>query len=298
MKKIGYNINMLNIIASPYSYNSNAEKIVKRIVSFLKSEKVDYSVFFSPDLNSLETNVKQLVVDGETEFVVVGDDPILNLFINSIKDLSKIKLGIVPIGGEDDFAECLGVSFNPIQAIKDILEKNVETVDYLVVNDSKAINNILIGASAEIYEIYNQYKIKNSITRAYVTRQNAAKFEGIELTFYSRNKQPQTEIIFELSISNGGLKKGKNVSPLANVKDGLFNFNYASVSEKNDKKKYLAMFNKGNQIYDEKTKQFWINNLKIFSPNKKIKAIVDGKLNTYEELNISIVENGLKIYKK
>lgn len=289
---------MLNLIVAPYEYSENAESYTKRIVAFLKQAKEEYAVFFSSSLDDITTNVKQLILDGETEFVVVGDDVILNLFINAVKDVSKIKFGIVPIKKCDDFANYLGLSTNPIQAIKDILEKKVDSVDYLIANDIKVLNNITIGASAELFDVVNQYKTKNAIAKNIIAKQNLNKYEGMEITFYSRNKAPQTNTFFELSIANSGLRKGKNVNPLSNVKDGLFNFNYALIMDKKEAKKYLALFNKGAQIYDDKTKQFWLNNLKLYSPNKKIKAIIDGRLVTVEDFSISIVENGLKIYRK
>ncbi len=288
---------MLNLIVAPYSYCENAEKFTKRIVAFLKQAKEEYAVFFSSSIDEVASNTKQLVAEGENEFVVVGDDVILSTFINSIKDVSKIKFGIVPIKKCDDFATFLGLSFNPIQAIKDILEKNVDSVDYLIANDIKVLNNITIGASAEIFDVINQYKTKNAIAKKFIAKQNLNKFDGVEITYYSRNKAPQTDTFFEINIANGGLSRGKSVNPLSNVKDGLFNFNYATIMDKREQKKYLSMQRSGQQIYDDKTKQHWLNNLKLFSPNKKIKAIIDGKLVTLEDLSITIVENGLKIYK-
>ena len=68
--------------------------------------------------------------------------------------------------------------------------------------------------------------------------------------------------------------------------------------EKNDRKKYLNLFRKGNQIYNEATQQFWINSLKLTNPDNKIKALVDGKIMRLEEMEIGIVEKGLKLLKK
>ncbi len=288
---------MLNLIVAPYSYNENAERITKRVVAFLKEQKVEYAVFFHEKVEDITENVISLVEDGENEFVVVGDDPIISTFVNSVKDLSKIKFGIVPIGGQDDFAAYLNLSLNPIQAIKDILRKKVDSVDCLNVNGFKVTNNISIGAGAEAQELFNSYKVKNSLTRSIANKKNAAKFEGVELTFYSRGKQPTTETIFEMSIANGGIRKGKKISPLANVKDGLFNFNYVTLTEKKEKQNYVDEINSGEHIYNEKTKQQWLTNIKIFSPENKIKAIIDGKLMTVDELSISVAENGLKIYR-
>ena len=106
------------------------------------------------------------------------------------------------------------------------------------------------------------------------------------------------ETVFDLVVANGGLSKGKPVSPLSNVQDGLFNLNYSNTSNKEDKKKFAKMFKKGTHIYDDDTKQYWLSNLKITNPDKKIKALVDGKVCNFEQINISILEKGLKLYKK
>ena len=41
-----------------------------------------------------------------------------------------------------------------------------------------------------------------------------------------------------------------------------------------------------------------IKAVRSFNSEKKIKALIDGKIHNLEQLNISIIENGLKIYKK
>ncbi len=288
---------MLNLIVAPKTHNENAEKIAKRIVSFLKTEKIEYAVFFHEKIEDITANVKALVADNESEFVLIGDDPIISTFVNATKDITKIKFGIVPIGGQDDFALSLNLSFNPVQAIKDIIKKEVDNVDYLTLNDQKVISNISIGASAEAKELFDSYKLKNSLTRTIANKKNAAHFEGVELTFYSRGKQPKNEVVFELTIANGGKRNGKNISPLANLKDGLFNFNFVTLVDKKEKKVYVEKQENGEHIYNEKTKQYWLNNIKIYSPNNKIKALVDGKLVLFDEMIISVVENGLKIFR-
>lgn len=289
---------MINLIVAPESYSSEAEKITKNVVKYLKNEKVEYSVFFSQTEEDIEKNVKELISFGENEFVVVGDDLILNKVINSIKDLSKIKLGIISIGKNDDFAKYLGISSNPIQAIKNVVDGQTQQVDYLIVNNIKVLNNIIIGASVELSEIYEQYKLKNFITEKFVQMKHGNKIEGIELTLESKGAKPKKENVFELVIANGGLSKGKVVSPLSNVKDGLFNINYSVSSTEEEKKKFLKVFNKGEHIYDEKTKQLWVNNLKISNTEKMIKAIIDGKIETFENMEISLIEQGLKLYLK
>lgn len=289
---------MLNLFVAPYEQNSNAENYTKRIVKHLKQENVEYSVYFLRAISDVEKYVEELSSNGETEFVVVGDDVILNQFINCFKDLSKIKLGIIPTSKRDDFASTVGISHNPIQAIKDILTKHIEPVDYLLVNNKKVLGSVVIGASTEIYEIYSGYKVQNALTKKFATLKYANRFEGIDLAFSTgKTNKTKTEQVYELCVANAGISKGREISPLSNVSDGLFNFNYVILPEREMRKKYLSLFKKGNQIYDENTKQQWLSEIRITNPDKRIKALVDGTLATYEELNISIVEKGLKLYK-
>ena len=288
---------MLNIIVAPYEYNHKGEKYTKKIVKFLKSEKIEYSVYFSISFDTIKESVKELLSFGESEFVIVGDDAVIGAVLACFKDLNKVKIGIVPTSKNDDFASYLSISSNPLQAIKDILLKNVEQVDVMLANDILVLNTISIGSSVEVFHQYNQYKLKNFISKKYASIKHGNNFEGIELGLENKGKNKK-ETVFELVVANGGLSKGKLVSPLSNVQDGLFNLNYSITSNKEGKRKFAKMFNKGTHIYDDDTKQYWLSNLKITNPDKKIKALVDGKVCNFEQINISIIEKGLKLYKK
>ncbi len=287
---------MLNILVAPDTQNLESEQITKRVVKYLKSVKAEYSVYFSIDYDNLVANAIELKNMNETEFVIIGDDITINYFVNAIKDLSKIKLGIIPAGRLNDFAKFLNLSFNPIQAIKDIISANVEPVDYLIVNDMIALNYIILGASADIYEIYDQYKFKNYFTKNYVRIKYGNKFEGISLNIDMKSGKPKNENIYELSIFNGGYQDGEPLSPLSNVHDGLFNLNYSLYTNEQNKSRYLTLFHNGKHIYEDRTKQFWLKALKITNSNNKIKSCIDGRILTLDEINVQVVEAGLKIF--
>ena len=133
-----------------------------------------------------------------------------------------------------------------------------------------------------------QYKIQNTITKNYALIKYGNKFDGIDLKIESKNQKVIQDNIYELSISNGGKSNGR---------DGLFNFNYITTPPKDSRKKYLKLFKKGEHIYNENTKQYWLNNIKISNPDNKIKAVVDGKVITVENMNVSVLEKVLKLYK-
>lgn len=288
---------MLNLIVAPKEHSPRAERAAKNIVKFLKTEKVEYSVYFSQNMDAVKANTKRLLSNGEFEFVIIGDDSIIHDVVSCFKDLNKVKIGVVPIGKEDDFSNYLELSHNPIQAIKDILQKHVHPIDLLVVNSNPVINNVVIGASVEIFHQYSNYKLKNIITEKFATKKYGNSYAGIDLYMDNKNKSKK-ETVFELVVANGGFSKHKPASPLANMSDGLFNLNYSTTANKLGRKKFIKQFNKGEHIYDADTKQFWLSSLKITNPERKIKTLIDGKVSMEEELNISIMEKALKIYKK
>ena len=277
---------MLNLIVAPKKVDAKAEHYAKRIVKFLKTEKIDYSVYFSLSLEDITANVNELTMFGETECVVVGNDIVLNQFINSFKDLSKIKLGIVPTSGSNDFAKYLELETSPIHAIKQILNKKIQEIDFLLVNDQKVINNVMLGASVEIFEQYSQYGWQSFVTEVMAEMKIKNKFSGIELTLQSKNNRARKENVYELVVANGGYSKGKHISPLSNVSDGLFNLIYSNANDKKANIKAFNAYESGEHIYNENVKQFWLNNIKITNADNKIKALLDGRIYNFDKLEI------------
>lgn len=295
--KFGYNKNMLNVIVAPKSYCTRAESLAKRVAGYLKSKQVEYSVYFSLDIDDLKQNTDYLLSLGENEFVLIGDDRVLNIMVNNVKDLSKIKLGIIPVSSHDDFASYLGISSNPILAIKSILKRRVENIDLLVCNGMRVVNNVIIGATVDVYESYNTYKWKNAITEKYASVKYGSKYTPKNLKIDVKNSKTRHESIFELIIANGGFSNGKKLSPLSNAKDGLFNLLY--VTEENRK-----MFNRsirsifsGKHIYLENTVQLWGSEAHITAEDQNIKCMLDGEVHNLERIDISLMEGALKIYK-
>ena len=56
------------------------------------------------------------------------------------------------------------------------------TTGKVIVNDKKVINNVIIGAGAEVFEAYDQFKIKNPISRMYAENKFGVAFDGVDVT--------------------------------------------------------------------------------------------------------------------
>ena len=294
--EIGYNTNMLNLVVAPKSADKCAERFAKKVVRYLKFKQVEYSVYFSGSMQQLEENVKELFSFGETNFVVVGGDSVLGLLLNLSPDISRLKIGLIPTK-HCDFANYLHINSNPMQAIKDILANKLEKVDLLQVNGKKVLNNVLVGASVLVAKKYMQYAIKNPLTEKIAIVKYGNTFDGIDLSLELGSSKAKKEKIFELSIANAGLSKGKPVSPLSNMQDGLFNLNYANISNKKDKKTYSNLYKNGKHIYSNFSKQFWLSEINIKSPSGEFDVLIDGQLESVNSIQVRILESVLNVYK-
>ena len=271
--KIG--IDMINIIVAPRSEDKSAEGIAKKVVKYLKTAKVEFSTYFSSNLEDVKTIAGEVESLGETNFVIVGDDIVLSVFLNALKSIEKVTLGMIPTANENDFATYLNISENPITAIKDILKNNAIATDLLIANNMRVLNNIVIGSSAE----------------------ENKKFSGVTLFLDAKKAKQKKVTIFDLVVANAGLNKMKNLSPLANVDDGLFNLTYLPLKSEKENLSAFKSFKSGNQIYLNDIHQFWLDNLKITGDRKKFVALIDKQPIEFETLNISILEKGIKIHR-
>ncbi len=286
---------MINIISAPRIHSQKAESNTKHIVKYLKTKNKEYSVYFSYDFDDLTKNVKELISFGETDLIVVGDDETLNYVINSIKDISKIKLGIIPIGDNDDFASFLGLPMNLTEAVDVILKGDTTDIDFLVLNDMRVLNSIVFGSNVEIAEKYKNFKIKNKLMKKVADIKYAKDHMSKNFRITSKNNRAIEGEITDLIIANGGLCQSRKISPLSNVSDGLFNVSIIKDDEQ-IKTNIFSKLNKGEHIYDSHTKQKWLNNIKV-ECNEKVKFLVDNRIMAFDVLDVMLIEKGLKIFK-
>ncbi|MBR0131950.1 MAG: YegS/Rv2252/BmrU family lipid kinase [Lachnospiraceae bacterium] len=70
--------------------------------------------------------------DEDIRIVILGGDGTVNEVINGITDLSKVKLGVIPVGSGNDFCRGLGIKGSVSEILRGILERKGE--DYTAVD--------------------------------------------------------------------------------------------------------------------------------------------------------------------
>ena len=160
---------MLNLVVAPNKYNSRAEKYVKKIVKYLKAEKVEYSVYFSESIDEVIANAKELLSFGENEFAVFGI-PNMNADENTkntvMEYITKINLGmrngnflLNPENGEvryRTYVNARGIDTIP----NDVIGETILVPAMMIDRYGNGLAALMMGYSDPDTEIANAHKIK------------------------------------------------------------------------------------------------------------------------------------------
>ena len=289
---------MYNVIVNPTANNNKAEKAIKKVSKYLKSQNVEFLVFFSETADDVTTITKKLCKEGERDFIVVGGDGTLNHFVNGLTDPSKTNFGIIPAGKHNHFARYLGLPKNPINAIKNILEHPTMKVDYLKCNEYRTLNIVSCGAFEMAENKFLNQDPNSKLSRKAILKDTLKTFEGIAFNIDADNLNKKHKLYTSCAVCNGGFY-GNNmyISPLSNMHDGLANV-ITIAFDKNEKIKsnYITAKN-GKHIYQNPSSNSWSTHVNI-KAKQPFSAMLDGEIHEFDNLEINVIAKGLNIYNK
>ena len=291
-------INMYNVIVNPTAGNNNASRAIKKVAKYLKSQNVEFLVFFPETANEVDSITTKLCKQGEREFIVIGGDGTLSHFVNGLTDPSKINFGIIAAGKHNHFARYLGIPKNPLMAIKNILEHPTIKIDYLKCNQYRALNLISCGAIEMAENKYLTQDKDNKMLRRKILNSTLKTFEGLTLNIESDNFTQKNKTYTSCAVCNGGFY-GDNiyVSPLSNMHDGLANLVTLEYIENKRIKKDYAIVKQGKHIYKNPTSNSWATQIKVSSKHP-FDTMIDGEIYQFDTLEINVIAKGLNIYTK
>lgn len=290
-------VDMYNIIVNPVAGKNKARRAVKKVSKYLKSQNIEFLVFFSENSQHITDTTKTLCKNGEKDFIVIGGDGTLHHFVNGLVDPSKVNFGIIPAGKHNHFAKYLSIPSKPLLAIKNILEHPTIKIDYLKCNEYRSLNLVSCGAIEQAEKHFQSQEAKKRSFNS-ILNYTLKTYTGIKLAIEADNFKQKEKLYTSCSICNGGFY-GNNIyiSPLSNMHDGLANLvtlNYED--NKSIKRNYLTA-KRGKHIYKDFSSTSWTSFAHIKS-NADFDAILDGELYKFNEIEINVIANGLNIYTK
>ena len=270
------------------SFGSNDNRyIINSINEVCNSLNIEYVI----ELNSPQLSTEDIVKkysDSQNILFVVGGDGMINKVANASVGTKNI-LGVIPYGTGNDFQK----------TIDETLIEGINKIDIAKINNKYFINTACFGIDADIANddsfVHNKFIPKSQ-------RYNAS------VIYHFLSYKPRD---MEISIGNNIIKNNYTTVVVANgryyggkyrigtnsfLTDGLLDVYLVNSLPKLKMAKLILGMNKGLHEKADDVKKFLTNEL-IIKLDNNLKCNIDGEILEDKEFNISIVQDGINLYK-
>jgi len=225
----------------------------------------------------------------------VGGDGTLNEIVNGLGELSKAKLGVIPIGSGNDFARAIGYYqnklklndyFNSSSFVKSDIGQLRVLSNESVLLERKFISSLGIGFDASVASKIRTIKYIKGLplylTSVFVTlKEYNAPQSQIKIS--AAEEVSISDKIFLFTIGNtstagGGFK----LNPNARIDDGRLDLCLAKNVSKSTILKVLPKALNGTHIFDRHISSFTFKKV-IYKTNEKVVIHTDGEVYNFSE---------------
>ncbi|MEA3445943.1 MAG: diacylglycerol kinase family protein [Bacteroidota bacterium] len=210
----------LLFIVNPKSGTKKKEKLIGKIREVLKSEVIDFEIVQTQYAGHAKELASNAVKRNLSCIVAIGGDGTVNEVGTALIG-SRTTLGIIPCGSGNGLARSLGISLNPIKALKQILSGNTISIDTINFGNHKFLNIAGMGFDARIAHAFANHGKRGLTSYIVVSIAEYFKYRPLSITIKA-NGQNIHEKPFVISFANSG-QFGNNayISPRASLTDGL-----------------------------------------------------------------------------
>ena len=145
----------VKVIMNPVAGRGKAQKAKPLLVETLHSYDCEYHLEETKGPRHATEIAQNAVKSGFDLIIVAGGDGTINQVVNGMAN-SKIPLGVVACGTGNDFAAALGMPADPVAAVRQIMEGEIQQVDLCRINDQYFISSAGAGFDGEVAFTVNQ----------------------------------------------------------------------------------------------------------------------------------------------
>lgn len=225
------------VVINPTSGNGASKKKWPDIYTELNHQNFDFEFVFTEYERHSVLLIQNAIKQGYTKLICVGGDGTIHNFVNAVlslkpKNISEIKIGIIPIGTGNDWVKTYSISKNYKESITIIkaektIQQDIGKLKISATGKEVYFNN-LAGIGFDGYVVNKVHKYKNLGVLAYLTG------ALVSLTSYKRSL---LKITFNNTVITGktlalliGIGKysggGMRLTQHPNTTDGLFDITY------------------------------------------------------------------------
>tara|TARA_B110000263_G_scaffold237193_1_gene237255 strand:- start:67 stop:930 length:864 start_codon:yes stop_codon:yes gene_type:complete len=194
----------------------------KGIENYIAKHLDNYEIFYTKKAGDACQLSKEAVVDNIDAVIAVGGDGTINECLTGLVD-TNTALGVIPCGSGNGFAYHIGMKRKIEQAIIQLKDTKIETIDSCTANGAPFVNVSGIGFDAHIANLFAALKVRGLINYmkvifkelSYKPKEYTIRYKGIE----------RKVTAYMISCFNAS-QYGNNaiISPMSDIKDGLIDF--------------------------------------------------------------------------
>lgn len=284
-------------IVNPISGIKAKNRVTKLIRDLLDPQLFSPTVVVTEYAGHATQLAQQFALEGYYAVIAVGGDGTVNEVANGLVG-TNTALGIVPNGSGNGFARHLDISTRMNRAIEMLNSSEVINVDYGMVNDKKFFSTCGVGFDALVAVQFNEGKSRGLKTYVQNTLQSLFNYKPETYHILGEDIDVTTEAFLITFANAGQWGYDAYIAPKASVQDGLMDIAIVNKFPLSAAPK-LAL----NLFTHNIDENFYMNTVRskaITLVRENAGAIhIDGDpFEMPTELNIKIVEDGLKVLVK
>ena len=219
---------MYKIILNPFAGKGKAFKSVRAIEHYFTKFNMPYELVLTDCSRQAIDFAHEAVIEGVENIIAAGGDGTINEVVNGIMKSGypeNVNLGIIPIGGGNDFAKNLDLPHKLPDIIEVINQHHVQQVDIGVVEDYYFINTLGVGFDAQVAISYIKNKWLNGFPGyMYAVMKALIRKESYYVTV-TINGETFTQDALFVTVGNGICCGGRfYLTPDAKIDDEEFDF--------------------------------------------------------------------------
>ncbi len=289
---------MFHIIVNPIGGKGKTIKALERVKDILSERGEEFEIHETQHKGHATEIARDLSAQPDTKLIVLGGDGSFNEVLNGIENFENITLGLVPCGTGNDFVAASGHPQKTDEAMKVILDGNVSYIDFIQLDDRRALNVLGAGMDVDVLLKYAEMKPFHGKVKYYASLfWVLAHPKWHHMKFTIDGEELGERSVFMIGIGNGkSIGGGIPICPGAVVDDGKLSIVVVNEMKKSRIPIELPGFLKAKHVNKPYTEVFEGKEVKIeVLDDSKFEA--DGEIFGGSEINCHIVTNQLKVYR-
>jgi len=259
---------------------ANATKNLKVVIECLETNGLKVDVAMANPKEEATPIARRAVKDGYKIVIAMGGDGTVEAVMRGMIG-KKARLGIIPVGTENNIAMSLGIPKDITEACTMIASDNTRKLDMGQIKTSKGkkfnfFEMATIGLSATIYPAANKLALSKlatikSAALTLIHQETKPKF------FLTLDNESKIEVETMMVMVSNTPVFGKNflVAPKASLQDGLLDISVYPDFSKTELLRYYAAIMDGGYSGDGKVQHYQAKKLKV-KTSPKLDVMADG----------------------